>query len=193
MGTCGTAGYCALVEAGAAAAATDYSCNECSTDNCNVKSGDNGGEGGNGGEPEAATSKDYHMKFTTGGEADGPKACLHMTTAQDCTLEKIHAANDAFMMLESGDCGASYKIECSMSVKDAEGETTSYPQTAPKEDSDALGCGTVKLTMMTEDCAGCTAQKDHIDEGEEVVSGPTCSSGSALAFGLAALVASLFF
>jgi hypothetical protein len=187
-GSCITAGTCDIIKAGAAAAATDFECSECSTDSCNAKNGDTGGDGG---EPEAATSKDYHMEYQTGG--DGPKACLHMKTSEDCTLEKIHAVNDAFFLMQSGDCSASYKTECSISVKHGEDDTTTYPATAPKEESDQLGCGTVSIALMTEDCAGCTAQKDHLDEGEEVVSGPTCSSASALAFGLAALVASLFF
>jgi len=109
-----------------------------------------------------------------------------VVTTEDCSKEKLAMIDDG---LEMGSCPAAFGTECSMSMKIGD-ETISYPQT-----KDIDGCGKGTRTAKTKTCAACTSQKDQInaDKNTTLVSGPTCSSGSALAFGLAALVASLVF
>merc|ERR1719378_1429359 len=206
-GGCGNAEFCATTKTGAelAGTITDFKCGTCDGDKCNTEAtatadapagGNDEPAGGNdepaGGNDEpaggdAATGKKFYLEDTVA------KTCYTITAQNDCTVAKLANAETAFSVFKVGDCPAAYTTECSMTTKDASGDENKIPSDAKKEDSDKVGCGTLRTGMMTKDCAACTAQGDNLDEGEQIVSGPTCSSGSALAFGLAALVASLFF
>jgi len=187
-GGCGNDAFCATTKQGAEAAGsavTDWKCGTCDTDKCNDEATANGGNSGGGDEPAATSKKNFYMAHEGGNGV--PAMCYDVVTTEDCTVAKLTAVDEDMAGLQMGSCPAAYGTECSMSVKSAD-ETLKYP-----DNKDIEGCGKGTMTMKTKDCAGCTSMKDQLDDGQTLESGPTCSSGSALAFGLAALVASLFF
>jgi len=183
-GSCATSATCDQ-QAAIGGSVPDYKCTTCKTDNCNTKATANGGNSGGGDEPAATSKKNFYMAHEGGNGV--PAMCYDVVTTEDCTVAKLTAVDEDMAGLQMGSCPAAYGTECSMSVKSAD-ETLKYP-----DNKDIEGCGKGTMTMKTKDCAGCTSMKDQLDDGQTLESGPTCSSGSALAFGLAALVASLFF
>jgi len=234
QGGCGTANFCSDLETATklTGAMSDFKCTTCDSEKCNTKStgGDAGGDSGNdapaGGDggndtPAAEGKKSFYYEEATGEDENSPMSCMHITTANDCTVKKF--TDVGVDGLKEGSCPAKYTTKCALKFteKDDEGndEVTELPSEMPKEAEDIIGCGKVTMAGMTEDCDACQKQKE-VQKGATFQKDPTCekvggddagdgsdgsdgskdgsdgskdSSGSALAFGVAALVASLFY
>jgi len=181
-GSCATSATCDQ-QAAIGGSVPDYKCTTCKTDNCNTKATAGGDAGGD--TPAATDKKNWFLKVE--GVADTPDHCTQLVMTEDCTKEKLAAIDESMGLYTMGSCPTGYSMECSMSIKEGD-ETHKYPET-----KDVTGCGKGTRTLKTKDCAACTSMKDQLGDDQKLESGPTCSSGSALAFGLAALVASLVF
>lgn len=186
-GGCGNDAFCATMKqtSEAGGALTDWKCGTCASDKCNTEATAKADNSGGGNEPAATSKKNWYLKIE--GVTNVSDHCTELVTTEDCTTEKLAAITEELGLYEMGSCPTGYSMECSMSVKEGD-ETMGYPET-----KDLTGCGKGTRTMKTKDCAACTAMKDQLGDDQKMVSGPTCSSGSALAFGLAALIASLVF
>jgi len=203
-GSCGTATFCSDFEAATKLTGqmSDWECTSCDAEKCNTKS--TGGASEPASEPAADSKKSFYMEETTG--ENGPMRCSMMTTENDCTAQKF--IDLGVEGVKEGSCPAKYTTKCALKYteKDEDGndEVTDLPSDMDKSMSDVIGCGKITMSGMTLDCDGCQKQKELAPTGATFQKDPVCdpapgtdgstdNSGSALAFGLAALVASLFY
>lgn len=149
----------------------DFKCSTCKTDNCNTKGGNSGG----GDKPAADSGKVFHA------EMDG--VCVSATTEKECPLASI---NSGGATMNVGGCPAAYTAECSYKIKHKDGSSNEMPITEDTDD-----CGKTTMKAHTKGCAACTGRE--LEDGDTFEGGPTCSNAGALAFGFAALVATLLF
>jgi len=208
-GACGNAEFCATTKTGAelAGTITDFKCGTCDGDKCNTEATANADPPASdppASDPPADSKKSFYMEETTG--ENGPMRCSMMTTENDCTAQKF--IDLGVEGVKEGSCPAKYTTKCALKYteKDEDGndEVTDLPSDMDKSMSDVIGCGKITMSGMTLDCDGCQKQKELAPTGATFQKDPVCdpapgtdgstdNSGSALAFGLAALVASLFY